>query len=217
MSSRRQRGKLGAWCVFLAALAMSTQLGPGSSQAQGAFLHASRMSFVKLGNQQNAMRLACIGKAAPATTALLLPLSARGADMGSQDNPFVTYVLPVVGILGLMYLVFFGAFLAPYSSGPSAQVSHILLETEEEARQLLRALSAADKASTLSDFQKLAREHSICESAAEGGDLGEVRRVQLLKPVADVVFDAENAVATPYGPVQSKQGYHLLWIRERGS
>ncbi|MDX8404977.1 MAG: peptidylprolyl isomerase [Mariprofundus sp.] len=63
------------------------------------------------------------------------------------------------------------------------------------------------------DFAELAKKHSTCPSAAKGGDLGEFRERQMVKPFNDVVFSA--ALHTVHGPVKTQFGYHLIEITAR--
>jgi peptidyl-prolyl cis-trans isomerase C len=87
------------------------------------------------------------------------------------------------------------------------QASHILLETEDKARELLKLLDAG------ADFATLAQEHSTGPSGPRGGDLGWFGKGQM-------VPDFENAVlsmtpGTYAGPVQTQFGYHLILLTDR--
>lgn len=86
-------------------------------------------------------------------------------------------------------------------------VSHILVQSEAEARRL------ADRA-TPQNFAQLARRFSQDQGAAQnGGDLG-------TRPVSDFVEAFANAaleipVGEVGGPVQSEFGYHVILVQER--
>ena len=87
------------------------------------------------------------------------------------------------------------------------QASHILLETEGKARELLKLLDEG------ADFAALAQEHSTGPSGPRGGDLGWFGKGQM-------VPDFENAVlsmtpGTYAGPVQTQFGYHLILLTDR--
>ena len=87
------------------------------------------------------------------------------------------------------------------------QASHILLETEGKARELLKLLDDG------ADFATLAQEHSTGPSGPRGGDLGWFGKGQM-------VPDFENAVlsmtpGTYAGPVQTQFGYHLILLTDR--
>ena len=96
----------------------------------------------------------------------------------------------------------------PAGSGEEEyQASHILLETEDKARELLKLLDEG------ADFATLAQEHSTGPSGPRGGDLGWFGKGQM-------VPDFENAVlsltpGTYAGPVQTQFGYHLILLTDR--
>lgn len=60
------------------------------------------------------------------------------------------------------------------------------------------------------DFDKLAKRYSTCNSGKKGGDLGEIKRGSLVKPVEQVIF--KKALRKVHGPVKSKFGYHLIYV-----
>lgn len=89
------------------------------------------------------------------------------------------------------------------------QISHILVDSEEEAGQILKKLKAGE------DFAALAQEHSKCASASQGGDLGVVNQ--------DTSFVPEFLTAAlKLGPgqmtesaVKTEFGYHIIKAGER--
>ena len=84
-------------------------------------------------------------------------------------------------------------------------VSHILVEKKFEAEDLHRRLLRGE------DFAELAKKYSVCPSAADGGDLGEVSIRQL-----DETFAEEAQALKPgekSGPVRTRFGHHLIWRR----
>jgi peptidyl-prolyl cis-trans isomerase C len=83
-----------------------------------------------------------------------------------------------------------------------ASACHILVKTKEEAE---RIKSQLDKGAS---FQTLAKKHSLCPSGKKGGDLGEFRRGDMVKPFDNVVFKKE--LLTVHGPVKTKFGFHLI-------
>jgi peptidyl-prolyl cis-trans isomerase C len=88
-----------------------------------------------------------------------------------------------------------------------AHVRHILVETQAAADDLARRLREGE------DFADLAREHSQCPSAEQGGDLGELTPGEMVREFDNVVFFGE--VGPVHGPVKSPLGYHLIEILER--
>lgn len=83
-----------------------------------------------------------------------------------------------------------------------ASARHILVKTEQQALELKTKL---DKGG---DFGELAKKFSDCPSGKQGGDLGEFRPGQMVKPFDDVVF--KKAVLEIHGPVKTQFGYHLI-------
>lgn len=86
---------------------------------------------------------------------------------------------------------------------------HILLATEEEARNLLAQLQAG------ADMAELARQYSLDPSTKEsGGDLGFFPRGTLVVPeVEDAAFAL--SVGQISDVVQSAMGYHIIQVMER--
>jgi len=85
---------------------------------------------------------------------------------------------------------------------------HILVETEEEAREL------RERYLTGEDFAELAREHSIDRGSANlGGDLGWFGRGVMVQPFEEAAFSLEPGQISE--PVQSPFGYHLILVEER--
>ena len=81
---------------------------------------------------------------------------------------------------------------------------HILVADKEEAEKLKQKLSEG------ADFEVLAKKFSQCPSKKKGGDLGEIKPGQLVKPVEQIIF--KKALKVIHGPVKSKFGYHLIQI-----
>ena len=62
----------------------------------------------------------------------------------------------------------------------TAIVRHILVKDKDTAGQLKKKILAG------ADFSKIAKQYSTCNSAKRGGELGEVKKGQLV-PVIDIV------------------------------
>lgn len=85
---------------------------------------------------------------------------------------------------------------------------HILVETEEEAQDVLSRLEDDE------DFAELAQELSIDTGSGErGGDLGEFGRDEMVPEFEQAAFDAE--IGEIVGPVQSQFGFHVIEVLDR--
>jgi peptidyl-prolyl cis-trans isomerase C len=83
------------------------------------------------------------------------------------------------------------------------QASHILVESKEEAQNLIAQLQKG------ADFAELARENSVGPSASRGGDLGWFSASDVVPEFAQAVVALENG-AYAREPVQSKFGWHVI-------
>ena len=80
---------------------------------------------------------------------------------------------------------------------------HILVQHQYEAEDLLRALKDGK------DFTDLARKHSKCPSASEGGNLGSFPRGKMDEDFEEAAFALKVGDITAK-PVRTKFGYHLI-------
>lgn len=88
-------------------------------------------------------------------------------------------------------------------------VRHIVLKDQAAAQQILDRVKAGE------NFEELAKNFSQDLSTRDrGGDLGWVRRGQLVKPFEDAAF-ALAAGATSENLVQTEFGFHILRVDER--
>lgn len=91
----------------------------------------------------------------------------------------------------------------------TANVRHILVETEERAEEIIAALEAGES------FADLARALSTDEgSGAQGGELGDASVDGYVPEFADAVREA--TVGEFVGPVSSQFGFHIIQVRSRG-
>lgn len=93
---------------------------------------------------------------------------------------------------------------------PQLQVRarHILVEKEDEARDIIKRLAKGE------DFAKLAKEHSKDVGADAGGDLGYFGKGDMVKPFDEAVFDLD--VKQVSEPVQTQFGWHVIEVLEKG-
>lgn len=87
------------------------------------------------------------------------------------------------------------------------RASHILVETEQEAKDLIAQINSPE------DFARLAAENSLCPSGANGGDLGFFGRGMMVKPFEDAAFALETGKVSD--PVQTQFGWHLILVTEK--
>ncbi len=90
--------------------------------------------------------------------------------------------------------------------GVEYNASHILLETEEAAADLLVELQAG------LDFAEAAQEHSTGPSGPSGGSLGWFGRGAMVAPFDEAVSTME--VGALSDPVQTQFGWHLIKLNE---
>lgn len=94
-----------------------------------------------------------------------------------------------------------------YQMPETARASHILVETEEKAAEILKEINEG------LDFGAAAVKHSNCPSNMQGGDLGSFDRGKMVPEFEEAVFNMElNEIK---GPVQTQFGYHLIKLTER--
>lgn len=87
--------------------------------------------------------------------------------------------------------------------------SHILVETEEEANEVLDRLEAGE------DFSEVAAEVSTdTQSAQAGGELGCSSPSRYVEPFMNAVLDSTVGEISPEA-VQSQFGYHVILVTER--
>lgn len=87
------------------------------------------------------------------------------------------------------------------------RASHILVKTEDEAKDLLNKLNEG------ADFSELAQEYSLCPSKRDGGDLRFFGRGMMVKPFEDAAFSLE--VGQVSEPVETQFGWHLIKLTDK--
>lgn len=86
--------------------------------------------------------------------------------------------------------------------------SHILVDTEQEAQDVLDRLDAGE------EFADIASEVSTdTGSGVDGGDLGCAPPAKYVAEFAEATMDAELGV--PTGPVESEFGFHVILVTKR--
>lgn len=82
------------------------------------------------------------------------------------------------------------------------RASHILVEKEYEAEDVLKKLSEG------CTFESLAKAYSKCPSGEEGGDLGTFRKGQMVLAFEEAAFALK--IGEISSPVRTQFGYHII-------
>ena len=90
-----------------------------------------------------------------------------------------------------------------FVAGDSVNASHILVDSEEKANELLADINAGKIS-----FEDAARKHSSCPSSENGGNLGEFTRGQMVPEFDEAVFGMNEGEVK--GPVKTQFGYHII-------
>lgn len=89
----------------------------------------------------------------------------------------------------------------------SVLLHHIQVKTEKEANDVLARLKKGEK------FSEVASQVSTCQSRLQGGTLGWIPKGGMVKELEDVAFSMQKGETK--GPVQSKLGYHILFVEDK--
>ncbi|MBH67881.1 MAG: hypothetical protein CMM58_05975 [Rhodospirillaceae bacterium] len=87
---------------------------------------------------------------------------------------------------------------------------HILLKTEDKARQLIDIIKSG------AEFSKVASEHSVGPSAASGGDLGWFEKEQMVPSFSKAAFALRPGEIVDQ-PVKTQFGWHIILVEDRRS
>jgi len=148
----------------------------------------------------------------PETQALLRNLEKKVLAQQALEAELADKVKIMPGDLETYY----EAHKSEYVQPEQAQISHILLEDEAEANEILDKLKAGE------DFEKAAKEHSHDEATKESGGRidGWVEKGSFIPGIGRSDEAAAAIFATEAGhlvdqPVKTDQGFHLIKVRQR--
>lgn len=85
---------------------------------------------------------------------------------------------------------------------------HILVKTEDEAKDVIKQLDAGK------DFAELAKEKSTDPNKDDGGDLGYFSRGRMVKEFEDAAFALEKGTYSKT-PVKTDFGYHVIKVDDK--
>lgn len=100
----------------------------------------------------------------------------------------------------------YDAKYAEFEPGREYHAAHILVETEEEANEIIKELDEG------ADFAELAREKSTGPSGPNGGDLGWFGVGMMVAPFEEAVVGMEEGTVS--APVQTQFGWHVIKLME---
>ena len=103
---------------------------------------------------------------------------------------------------------FFEAQKQSFSKPETASAKHILVDSEEKAKDILGKINAGEVS-----FEDAAKEHSTCPSKDASGDLGTFGRGQMVPEFENAVFNMNNGEVS--GPVKTQFGYHLIKLENK--
>ena len=151
-------------------------------------------------------------------------LASQARSEGLADNPEVAAALEIAEIEVLAQAALRNhitthpitdeelneAFAARYSSEARTEYKarHILVENEEQARDLIRSLEAGE------DFAALAKANSSGPSGPNGGDLGLFEAGQMVAPFSEATQKLDKGQFTK-DPVQTQFGWHVILLEDR--
>ncbi|GLD99597.1 hypothetical protein PINS_up008323 [Pythium insidiosum] len=133
-----------------------------------------------------------------------------------DDSAYRTFVIimnkaaPFITPLLLIVIMLFGQRAANKTKGPLARASHILVDTEKEADELLKQIQSAEKPKA--KLEELARAKSKCNSKKKGGDLGLFGRGQMVPPFEKIAFEKD---VDSVHKVQTQFGWHVIMVTDR--
>ena len=99
-------------------------------------------------------------------------------------------------------------FIADETSREEIKASHILMDTESEAIDVINMLNDGD------DFAELAKNKSTGPSGPSGGNLGWFKRGQMVPPFEKAAFSLNKNEITQR-PVQTQFGWHVIKIFDK--
>ena len=99
---------------------------------------------------------------------------------------------------------YYNAHKEQFVSDESVNASHILVDSEELALEILAKINAGEIS-----FEDAAKEYSSCPSKANGGNLGDFGKGQMVPEFDEAVFKMEVGEITS-APVKTQFGYHLI-------
>ena len=99
-------------------------------------------------------------------------------------------------------------YIADEISREEIKASHILLDTQNEAVEVIKMLNKGD------DFAEVAKNKSTGPSGPSGGDLGWFKRGQMVPPFENAAFSlGQNEISQK--PIRTQFGWHVIKVFEK--
>lgn len=130
----------------------------------------------------------------------------RAADQALQNAIIARDVGPKVSEDALKAI--YDKTIAGKPGEEEVHAHHILVPTEEEAKQVIAELKKG------ADFAAVAKKRSTDPGAAQGGDLGFFKRGDMVPEFADVAFSLKPGQISDK-PVHTQYGWHVIRVDER--
>lgn len=86
------------------------------------------------------------------------------------------------------------------------RASHILVNSEQEANEILAQIKAGKK------FEELAKSRSSCPSGKNGGDLGFFTRGKMVPEFEQAAFSLKKGELS--APVRTAFGFHIIKVTD---
>lgn len=104
---------------------------------------------------------------------------------------------------------YYAANQEKFVTGGSVNASHILVDSEELANELIEKISTGAVT-----FEDAAREHSSCPSKENGGNLGDFGKGQMVPEFDSAVFSMSVGELSKI-PVKTQFGYHVIRLNSK--
>ena len=103
---------------------------------------------------------------------------------------------------------FYDANPEQFAQGETVNASHILVDSEEKANDILAKINAGEIT-----FEDAAQQFSSCPSSAKGGNLGDFGAGQMVPEFDEACFEME--IGEMRGPVKTQFGYHIIKLNAK--
>lgn len=102
---------------------------------------------------------------------------------------------------------YYNQYAEKFDSDETINASHILVDDEEKANEIIAKLNSGEK------FEDLAREYSTCPSKQKGGNLGDFGRGAMVPEFEKAAFALKEGEISD--PVKTDFGYHIIRINKK--